>query len=1381
MTEDLQEPHSEEPRKRVWPRRARRLSLYALALVTATVAALLATFFTVDVGPWLKSEAESQATKYLERPMHIGRVVAKLRPGHFEFHDLVIEGLTPQATPFLKAKKITVALPWWTAFNRRLIVESIDMSEWEVVIENFPGGKHNVPKLVPRSSGPKPKRNFSTTLRRVIASRGHIRYFDHSTPWSLDAPNAHVTYFRRDVRADYGGTLSFDQGTIRIQTYEPFSAAMKSRFTMNAPQLHFDRIDLLTDGANSILEGDIQFDKWPEQFYRIKSKLDIARQKEIFFKRDRFVATGQADFDGTFHYFKGGREVKGTWRTPITHVKIGANTWRFPNLQGKVLWLPDRLEVTDASSGLYGGTALFDYRLLSLDRKSGPRRAIWDVTYRAVQLAQLTDFLETRGMRVVGQASGRNRFEWPLGGWDLLRGGGELTVQPPPGVAVMTRGLRAEAVARQASLPVEAGPFNRHAPLGYVPVGGHVTYTLDPTWIHLAPSWMATPKTFVEFEGRTAYMKDSRIPFHVTSLDWQESDRVFAGVLTMFGSPTGAIPVGGYGEFDGVMLKTFAKPRIEGTFTGEHMRAWDVNWGRGFARLAIENSYAQVSESTLTKGDSQITAAGTFSMGYPRRDGGEQINARVKLTRRPLADLRHAFELDDWPVEGFVSGEYHVYGNYETPFGFGSLVIDEGVAYGETFDRATASLGFEGTGVRLTKFEVQKSTGEMTGAAWIAWDGNYSFSADGRRIPVESLKRVEFPKAPLSGVLQFSATGTGTFEEPRYDVKARVDDLFAGDEGIGALTGQLGLRGELMTVSFDAASARLAVSGAGRIALTEQSDVEMTLRFSETSLDPYVRFFEPRLSPFTNAVVGGTVRISGELADMNHLVVDANVEQLDLKLFDYQLRNTGPIALALDRNVVRIEQLKLEGEGTALDVTGSVGLETRTIDLSAEGDANLGILQGFFRDIRSSGSASLRASVTGSLNKPEFSGSAGLKDGRIRYLALPHGLEAINGSLSFDGGGIRVNDVRARVGRGDVVFGGRIAMNGFVPGDLNLTAIGERMNIRYIDGFPAIVDADLGLRGTLAALVLSGTVTVRDAQWTRRFEATPDILSLATGEKGPLGGAPAAPSQVPMTLDIHVIAPGTLRIENNLARVRASADLRLGGTYDRPQLLGRADIVRGDLLFEGNRYVVTRGSVDFSNPLRIDPYVDIEAETRVRVPGSLGGGSSQTFRVTIGVTGTATQFTPTINSDPPLPEIDIVSLLLGQTTDLDADLRQRNPATASQTETDLLRALTERLLASPISAPVGRVVEQTLGFDTVQITPSFGTESDPLNPSARLIIGKRISNRAYLTFARALGGNSAVRDQIITVEYDQNDRLGFVITQTGNNTFAVDFRVRHIF
>ena len=44
----------------------------------------------------------------------------------------------------------------------------------------------------------------------------------------------------------------------------------------------------------------------------------------------------------------------------------------------------------------------------------------------------------------------------------------------------------------------------------------------------------------------------------------------------------------------------------------------------------------------------------------------------------------------------------------------------------------------------------------------------------------------------------------------------------------------------------------------------------------------------------------------------------------------------------------------------------------------------------------------------------------------------------------------------------------------------------------------------------------------------------------------------------------------------------SSAELTLRGTYDRPQLFGRAEIERGEVFFEGKRYNVRRGVVDFS-------------------------------------------------------------------------------------------------------------------------------------------------------------------------------------------------------
>jgi translocation and assembly module TamB len=417
--------------------------------------------------------------------------------------------------------------------------------------------------------------------------------------------------------------------------------------------------------------------------------------------------------------------------------------------------------------------------------------------------------------------------------------------------------------------------------------------------------------------------------------------------------------------------------------------------------------------------------------------------------------------------------------------------------------------------------------------------------------------------------------------------------------------------------------------------------------------------------------------------------------------------------------------------------------------------------------------ATLRARVDGTLNAPLFSGNATFDNGRIRLSPQMPGLEAIRGTVSFDASGIRVDDVKARLGSGDVTVGGRVALNGFAVGGIALTARGQRMNLRYPEGFRSVVDADLTLRGDLTSLDLTGLVTVRDAVYTRRFETTPDILSLTASQSVPVTGSQAP--AVPVRLNIDVRSQQSLRIDNNIARIWSSADLTLQGTPEKPILLGRADIDRGDIIFEGNRYVVTRGSIDFANQSRIEPYFDVEAETRIRLPG-------QMYRVTIGLTGTITSPSVTFNSDPPLPVVDIVALLFGQSNPRDlqnAELRALNASASTRTEEELLKAFGTRFIGGVISAPLSRAVEQTLGLSTVQITPMFGTEGDVFTPAARLIIGKRISNRAYITFARALG--STTRDEIIVLEYDQNDRIGWVLTRTSTNTFAIEFRVRHVF
>src|SRR6185436_18598414 len=126
----------------------------------------------------------------------------------------------------------------------------------------------------------------------------------------------------------------------------------------------------------------------------------------------------------------------------------------------------------------------------------------------------------------------------------------------------------------------------------------------------------------------------------------------------------------------------------------------------------------------------------------------------------------------------------------------------------------------------------------------------------------------------------------------------------------------------------------------------------------------------------------------------------------------------------------------------------------------------------------------------------------------------------------------------------------------------------------------SVVDMDLSIRGNYKTPTLGGTVTVKNAVWNRRIEAPGSIFDFGS-RRGSTATAPSVAAEpaaaVPLRFDVQILVPSTLRIENNLARLVANADLTLRGTYDRPVILGHADIDRGEVVFEGRRYRVTRG------------------------------------------------------------------------------------------------------------------------------------------------------------------------------------------------------------
>ena len=137
-------------------------------------------------------------------------------------------------------------------------------------------------------------------------------------------------------------------------------------------------------------------------------------------------------------------------------------------------------------------------------------------------------------------------------------------------------------------------------------------------------------------------------------------------------------------------------------------------------------------------------------------------------------------------------------------------------------------------------------------------------------------------------------------------------------------------------------------------------------------------------------------------------------------------------------------------------------------------------------------------------------------------------------------------------------------------------------------------------------------------------------------------------------------------------------------------MLGRIQITDGSATFAGTTYQLQRGNIYFSNPVRIDPVIDLDATARV-----------ENYDITIGVHGTSTSLKPTYRSEPPLTEADIFSLLALGKTQEEAQISSTQQTQAGTDPT------TNALLGGALNATVSNRVSKLFGGGSVKIDPAF--------------------------------------------------------------------------
>ena len=777
-----------------------------------------------------------------------------------------------------------------------------------------------------------------------------------------------------------------------------------------------------------------------------------------------------------------------------------------------------------------------------------------------------------------------------------------------------------------------------------------------------------------------------------------------------------------------------------------------------------------VGSSTIKQGAAVLNVSGAFK---PRTvikhrqttyvwDNGTAIDAKVQLANAPLVDvLTIAGQQNAIPVTGTIGLNGHVSGTLKALNGAGSVSLVNGVAYGEPYESANVDVSVQGQDIEASR--VQLKLHGMT----IAGNGGYDLTSqklhghiEGDNLQLSKFTTVQNAKVNADGVLTIVADANGTVKEPNLKASVKLARLVVAGEPIGEAAIDAHSQGSTVFYTAKSTLVGASVDASGQTELTGNYQTQAHLALGGLDIAKPLALFQPG-GLQASSKIAGTVDIVGPAKTPQALSGKAVFSSFSITSSGLTFAAAEPLTIGLRNGVASLDQVHITGPDTDLraggtaQLFGAVNAKTHQpdskagrVDVQALGSVSMTLAQTFDPDLITSGKVVFAVGAGGTIGDPQLTGKVEVQNINVAVNGVPNGLSQMNGTLVFNEDRLNVQSLTAMTGGGQLKIGGFLTYRNGIYADL--TATGETVRVRY-NGLSGTANANLRLQGGPNALLLQGNVLLT------RFGVGADVDFAAFAGAGGVSAPPDPSSPAnKIQLNVHFTSSPQLDFQNSYAKLAGTVDLTIRGTVADPTVLGRIQITDGSATFAGTKYELQRGDIYFSNPVRIDPTVDLDVTARV-----------STYDITVGLHGTAENLKPTYRSEPPLSEPDIFSLLALGRTQEQAQLYQEQQVQAGTDPT------TSSLLGGALNATVSSRVSKLFGGGSVKIDPNYvGTVG---NSSARITVQQQLSRQLTLTYATNVNAST---EQLISLQYDLSPSKSIVVQRDENDVFSVVLKLR---
>jgi outer membrane protein assembly complex protein YaeT len=978
----------------------------------------------------------------------------------FTFEGVQVMALQEATLPLklFSASRLHVNLSFAAIFSRKVHIQKLEIAQPRIVLKQEMQQSAGASPVEPARDAVR-KKPLVFQIDDFILTNGSIVLNDRDYAFhvSLSDIIAQAQYYPKEQT--HKGFIRSQNGEIRLSQSNLILKKLLLGFNFNSDSIQIDRFLIDSEPLSVEASGWIRdYLLSPQYLFDIRGSFQLDQIQPLLKLDNRYAGnltlTGTVQGEGSQAKFSG--KISGQDNI-LANIPVAKFETAFE--ADKTALSVSKLNL-DVAEGILGGTLNIPF----IPEREASVLLHWD----SLNLLLLSKSFSRFPLLFSSHTSGKLSAGWRTHDFKTIEAEGEITLN--------------------SSETISSSRENR------IHLDGQIKFKSSKGSIEIYPSDLALDNARLSFSGSLDKSQAVKARLQLKADDLSEIENLIIQLKKEGYFPQlhklPPVHFGGRFALSGNVAGTLLEPQVSLNLDAEEISFNQMQIPLIKAALAYKHKLIDVSQLWIEFQKGQVEGKGRISYNLQKNTFGESLEFTLRARELDTAPIIASLPVP-YAVHGLVSGEARFSGRLSDPEAEFKASFFQLMFQREDIPRVEIEGHYQRKNLQLSKLGVFKGDGVLEGTLSLnPARRSYTVNLTGKAFNLADFKSLSPEKNSISGRINFTIEGRGTFERPEFTLSLSVEKPRAFNKGLEFIEIKADSDGTILKSHLHFPEGQTAIEAS----LLLKDPYIIKGYFSTTSLDAVnIMRTDRKVLP---AQVGSEITASGSFSiPLKNWNDSALLIKMEKAAFNYRgltVQNQRPVVLNFENEEMIIQDFRFSGPNTEFSISGGFPLnEKKKGQIKAEGTIQLQLLEPFLPGFEVSGALALQSEITGSITKPSLNAQIELMEGRVISAVLPYHLHDFVFRAKIEENTVSLEKFSVGVDEGNISARGKFYLTSLLPNarrssapgkenkendievtftGLDLSKVARLASKGLAEEFVGLVEGSLHLRGAYTSL-----------------------------------------------------------------------------------------------------------------------------------------------------------------------------------------------------------------------------------------------------------------------------------------------------------------------